>query len=123
MSVETVNKPSLSFPRQWIFKKADTFRSLYRNGRRLRGEIITIFFRPAGDDCFQVGFTTRKKLAHAVGRNRARRLMRETVRLHQHEIRKDIQCLFLWHGPVKGVGFSAAEGEIMELLRRGGLLK
>ncbi len=70
-----------------------------------------------------MGFSTRKKLASAVGRNRARRLMREVVRLRQHEIRKDIQCLFTWHGPVRGAGYAETEIEIMTLLRRGGLLR
>ncbi len=118
-----MNRPSLRFSRQWIIKKPDFFRGLYRDGRRLRGKSITIFYRRAAGDHFQVGFTTRKKLAGSVGRNRARRLMREVIRIHQHEIREDTVCLCLWHGPLRGAGFSLAEREIMELLRKGGLLK
>lgn len=123
MSVETVNKPSLCFPRQWILKKPDSFRGLYRNGRRLRGKTIALFYRRSAGDHFLAGFSTRKKLTGAVGRNRARRLMREVIRIHQHEIQRDTVCLFLWHGPVEGAAFSVAEAEIMDLLRKGGLLK
>jgi len=117
-----VSGPSFSFPREWVIKKPDAFKSLRREGLRLRGELITIFHRSTGDRAFRVGFSTRKKLAGAVGRNRARRLMREVIRLHQHEIRKDVELLLIWQGPVGKKGFSDAEQEIMELLRRGGLL-
>ncbi len=118
-----MNEPSFSFPRKWILKKSDSFRSLYRDGFRLRGKSITIFHRPSGGRSFRVGFSTRKKLAGAVGRNRARRLMREVVRLHQHEIRNDVEFLLTWHGPTQGARFADAEREILELLRRGGLLR
>lgn len=118
-----MSQPSFSFPRTWILKKSDSFRNLRRDGLRFRGESITIFYRPAAGDVFRFGFSTRKKLAGAVGRNRARRLMREVVRLHQHEINGGIECLLIWHGPIRGVRYRAAEQEIMRLLRQGGLLK
>lgn len=118
-----MSQPSFSFPRKWILKKPDSFRSLYRDGLRLRGESITIFYRPAAGDVFRVGFSTRKKLAGAVGRNRARRLMREVFRLHQHEIKRGVECLFVWYGPIRGVRYRTAEKEIMKLLRQGDLLK
>lgn len=117
-----MSRPSLSFPRKWTLKKPDSFRDLCRDGCRLRGKLITLYHRPSGDRPFGVGFSTRKKLAGAVGRNRARRLMREVVRLHQYEIRKDIECLLIWHGPVGRARFADAEREILELFRRGGLL-
>ena len=117
-----MSRSFLSFPREWILKKPSSFRNLCRDGIRLKGESITVIHRPSGDRPFRVGFSTRKNLAGAVGRNRARRLMREAVRLHQHEIRKDIELLLIWHGPVGKRRFADAEQEIMGLLRRGGLL-
>lgn len=85
--------------------------------------MVTICYRDSGGRPFRVGFSTRKKLAGAVGRNRARRLMREVIRLHQHEIRKDIECLLIWHGPVRSVRYAAAEREILDLLGEAGLLR
>ncbi len=118
-----MSQPSFSFPREWILKKPDSFRELRRSGLRLRGESIDIFYRPVAGDVFRLGFSTRKKLAGAVGRNRARRLMREVFRLHQHEIKRGLECLLVWHGPIRGVRYRTAEIEIMKLLRQGDLLK
>jgi ribonuclease P protein component len=118
-----VKNTSLSFPRELILKKRDAFKHLYRRGRRIRGETITLFYHPSAVEPFRVGFSTRKKLGNAVRRNRARRLMRESFRLHQHEIHRRMEYLFLWTGVVEGVKLNRVEKEMLDLLKRGKLLK
>jgi len=68
------------------------FSRVYRRGTYANGRHITVhvFRRPAGlkhyetlipSDIIRVGFCANKKQLGAVGRNRARRLMREAYRL------------------------------------------
>ena len=118
-----MKKPSFSFPRKWSLKKAAAFRELYRQGIRVRGDTVILFYRPADVEPFRIGFSTRKKLGNAVRRNRARRLMREVFRLHQHEVKPGMEYLFLWTGPVEGVGLKEVEREMVVLLKKGGLLR
>ena len=82
-----------------------------------------MFYHPSAAEPFRVGFSTRKKLGNAVCRNRARRLMRETFRLHQHEVQRRMEYLFLWTGRVEGVKLNRVEGEMLDILKRGKLLK
>ena len=117
-----MNNISLSFPRELILKKRESFKNLYRRGRRIRGETITLFFYPSDVEPFRVGFSTRKKLGNAVCRNRARRLMREAFRLHQHDVHGGMEYLFLWTGGVEGVKLDRVEEEMMGLLERGRLM-
>ncbi|MEA1926674.1 MAG: ribonuclease P protein component [Candidatus Auribacterota bacterium] len=117
-----MKNPSLSFPRELILKKISSFRQLYRKGRRIRGETIILFYYPSDVEPFRVGFSTRKKLGNAVRRNRARRLMRESFRLHQHEVERKMEYLFLWTGRVEGVKLDRVEKEMLALLSRGSLL-
>jgi ribonuclease P protein component len=117
-----VKNISLSFPRELILKKRESFKNLYRRGRRIRGETITLFFYPAAAEPFRVGFSTRKKLGNAVCRNRARRLMREAFRLHQHDVHRGMEYLFLWTGGVEGVKLNRVEEEMLDLLERGGVM-
>jgi len=49
--------------------------------------------------------------------------MRETFRLHQHEVQRRMEYLFLWTGRVEGVKLNRAEAEMLALLKRGGLLR
>ena len=113
---------SFSFPRELILKKSETFKELYRQGSRLQGDLIALFYSPVEEYPFRVGFSTRKKLGNAVRRNRARRLMREVFRLHQHQVKRGVQYLFLWTGRVEGVSFREMEREMLDLLKRGGLM-
>ena len=80
--------------------------------------MVILFYRPAGVEPFRVGFSTRRKLGNAVRRNRARRLMREIFRLHQHEVKPGMEYLFLWTGPGEGVGLKEVEREMVAFLRR-----
>ncbi len=82
-----------------------------------------MFYHPSVAEPFRVGFSTRKKLGNAVRRNRARRLMRETFRLHQHEVHQRMEYLFLWTGRVEGVKLNRVEEEMLDLLGRGKLLE
>lgn len=62
-------------------------------------------------------------MGNAVQRNRARRLMREVFRIHQHELRRRVTYIFLWTGVVKEFNYKDVEKEMLDLLKRGKLLQ
>lgn len=116
------NVKSFSLPRRRVLKKADQFRRLIRNGRRVGGGRISVYYLPSEGKPGLVGFTTVRKLGGAVERNRARRLMREVYRLHQKEMKEANDYLFLWKGAVKDWKFQDTEREMVKLLVREGLV-
>lgn len=60
------------------------FQNVYRNGKRYDGVLITAFVLPNKLPHNRFGITaSRKALGHAVDRNRARRLLKETFRLNE----------------------------------------
>ena len=67
-------------------RKAD-FEAAYARGHRSRGEHFTVIARWNPDGGPRLGMAVAIKAAgSAVGRNRIRRLIRESFRLHQHEL-------------------------------------
>ena len=63
------------------------FRRVYGHGRRFDGSLITVFVLPNGLGFHRLGVTASRKVARdAVGRNRAKRLLRETFRLSRGEL-------------------------------------
>lgn len=117
-----MSKP-LSLPRHLILKKPADFRMMYRKGHRAKGKNIVLIYLGTRNSQISVGFSTGKKLRRAIDRNRARRLMREVFRLHQNEVKRGFNYLFVFNGPVKGWNYQKAEKEIINLLQSEDLFK
>ena len=66
---------------------------------------------------------TAKKLGNAVVRARARRLLREVFRLHQHDLARPVDLVLVAQGPIVGEAMPAVEETFMAMLRKAGLLK
>jgi len=63
------------------------FRKVYDGGRRIDGRLMTAFVLPNGLGYHRFGVTASRKLTRlAVGRNRAKRLLREAFRLSRPEL-------------------------------------
>ena len=75
-------KPRLLLPREARLRRPNEFRLVYDEGGRYDGRLMTAFVRPNGLKQHRLGVTASRKLARAaVGRNRAKRLLRESFRL------------------------------------------
>jgi ribonuclease P protein component len=71
----------------------------------------------------KLGVVTSKKIGGAVQRVRARRLLRESFRLHQHEFTQPIELILVARNSIAGKKFADVEKDFLSTLRRAGLLK
>lgn len=97
----------------------ETFRKLYRTGRRFETIGLRLFWVPGTDHSTRLATVVRKKtVKHAVDRNRIRRVIRETVRKEMEFFPSPLWLLFdIREFPTEG-GFrtlrTAAEHAIAE---------
>lgn len=77
-------------------RNSKEFRLVYETGRRYDSRLMTVFVRPSNLSHHRLGITASRKVSRgAVGRNRLKRLLRETFRL-SGETLNSLQVKYDW---------------------------
>jgi ribonuclease P protein component len=84
--------------------------------------IANVMARPEGSPS-RLGVVTSKKIGNAVARSRARRLLRESFRLHQKELNRPVDLVLVARPSIAGRGFAEVEKDFMRVLRQARLEK
>ncbi len=71
----------------------------------------------------KLGVVTSKKIGGAVERSRARRLLRESFRLHQHDFAQPVEIVLVARNSIAGKKLADVEKDYLAALRRAKLLK
>ena len=89
------------------------FERVYKKGRRHFAAHMTVFYllREPGEE-LRIGFTVGKVLGGAVDRNRMKRRLRESVRLHWPGVRVPVDVVINPKKSVLKVEFAELENEI-----------
>jgi len=71
----------------------------------------------------RLGVVTSKRIGNAVARSRARRLLRESFRQHQHELSRPVELVLVARASIAGRNFAGVEKDFLAALNRAGLMK
>lgn len=122
MAAETPER--LSFGRGARIKQGRDFMRVRQNGERLvTGCLIANWQRLPAGSASRLGVITSSKIGGAVVRNRARRLMRETFRLHQYSLAQPVDLVLIARQSIVEKGFAGVEKDFLITLRKAKLLK
>ncbi|HWD19064.1 MAG TPA: ribonuclease P protein component [Verrucomicrobiae bacterium] len=110
---------SLRLPRSSRIKQRGDFaRAKARGQRAVCGCLITnVLPRPEGA-ASRIGVVTSRKIGGAVVRSRARRLLRETFRLHQHELPRPMDVILVARLSIAGKSLAQVERDFLATLRQ-----
>ena len=109
----------LRFPHSLRMKSAADFRRVYREGTRVRGDLLTVALLPNGLDHPRLGLSVGKRCwKSAVRRNRVRRVFREAFRLRQHDLPAGFDLVLIPAAPALDPALEATADELVRLARK-----
>ena len=113
----------LRLTRAMRIRQGRDFARLKSQGRRLaQGGLVLNWLELPEDTSSRFAVITTRKLGNAVIRNRARRLLRECFRLHQHALRVPVEMVLIARRSLVGKTFAAAEADYLAILRSAKLI-
>jgi ribonuclease P protein component len=105
-------------------KQGRDFSRVRQDGQRIvTGCLIANWLQLPAGSATRLGVVTSGKIGNAVVRSRARRLLREAFRLHQHDLAHPVDLVLVARHSITGKEFSGVEKDFLATLRRAGLLK
>jgi ribonuclease P protein component len=123
-AMATAGTPSLRFGRVMRLKHTRDFARLKAQGRRLvQGSLIANWEELPVGARPRLGVVTSRKLGGAVVRSRARRLLREVFRQHQHDFRRPVALVMVARASIVGTKLAEVERDFLSAMRRAHLLR
>lgn len=115
---------SFAFPRSSRLQLGRDFLRAKTQGERLAsGCLIANWLLLPENSPTRLGVVTSRKLGNAVKRSRARRLLRETFRLHQHDFRQPVDLVLVARNSIVGKSFAEVEQDFLRAMGKAGLLE
>ncbi len=108
--------PRLDFPRRKRIARSSDFARLKEEGRREVCGTLILNWLPA--DRLRLGIVTGRKIGSAVIRSRARRLLREVFRQHQHEVSTPVSMVLVARHSIAAHGLEAVRRDYLRALSR-----
>jgi ribonuclease P protein component len=105
--------------RKFRLRKKSSIQKVFLEGKNYSTKHVAIYILKGPK---RFGFIASKKVGNSVQRNRAKRLMREVIRLHLPEIRNDIQIILIARARIKGVSYWEVEKSMMNMLKKANAL-
>jgi len=100
------------------------FRRVYRDGRSVANSRFVVYWRRRSEPGpFRLGVSASARLGKAVVRNRARRMVKEIVRLNADKLRDQVDLVIIVRKPALELGFRDMEKSVLHLLRKAGLTR
>lgn len=104
-----------------ILRKTGDFNAIYKKGKSSGSKYVVVLYKPNGTGLTRKAFVASKKVGNSVMRNRARRLMREAVRLSGVRLPEGYDFLFIARNGITVSKCADVKRSIEAALKRTGL--
>lgn len=105
-----------------VLRNKKDFSKIYKNGKSVGDRYIVLFYRKNYLNYNRKAFLASKKVGNSVSRNRARRLMKESVRLLDFHLPEGYDYIFIARNTILGKSYQDVSRSVKSALKRSGVL-
>ncbi len=109
-------------PKRHRLRHSADLRRLRQEGRTWRHPLAILIVQANDKDLSRFAFMASRRVGKAVARNKAKRLLRESIRRHIGEIEIGWDCLIIARSKTPEAQFNQVETAVLGLLDRANLL-
>lgn len=106
-----------------ILRNQKDFNTLYNKGKSVGGRYVVLFYRKNGKSYTRKAFLASKKVGNAVRRNRARRLMKESYRLIEGNLKPGYDIILIARNTINNTKCADVKKSIEAAMKRVDLLE
>ena len=97
------------------------FSRIYRRGSYIPGKYVVLHYMPNRRNYNRIGISTGKKIRGSISRNRMRRLIRETFRLREPDLKKGFDIILLGRENPGDIKRERIDKDVVYLFKRAGI--
>lgn len=98
------------------------FTRIYRRGKYIAGRYVVLHYISHPGQTNRIGVTTSKTIGGSVQRNRMRRLLRESYRLNEANIKRGYDIILLGRGGAPRITYAQVNREVLQTMKKAGIL-
>lgn len=102
----------------YIIKKHEDFNYIINMGKKLKGNILTIYYHPSEDNKKYFGFAVGKKNGNAVTRNFIKRRLRMLVSSNQNLFSNKYKYIIMINRNSMNLSFDKWSEDLVQLIRK-----
>ncbi|MFZ2390355.1 MAG: ribonuclease P protein component [Minisyncoccales bacterium] len=111
-------------PKENRLKKEKEFEAVFKGGRTIKGKSVFLRYLINGTDKTKVGFVVSKKISKlAVVRNKAKRRMRDIVRLKKDGLKEGLSIVIVSLPSISKLTYKEIKEDLENLLSKEELIK
>lgn len=99
-------------------KKNQDFKLVYKRGKSFGNRLLVIYYLPNEKDYNNLGLSVSKKVGNSVTRNRIKRLIKESYRLNEKNIKKGYNIIIIARVRSSDADFKSIEKALVHLIRK-----
>ena len=103
-----------------VLRRKSDFSALYNKGKSIGDRYVVLFYKKNGLNYTRKAFLASKKVGNAVKRNRARRLLRESVRQLEKNLSPGYDYIFIARNTIINAKCPDVQRSVASAIKRSG---